>query len=104
MTIPRGLVMMSHLPRPCVKTKTTKKKYYFECERGPRGQGVLRQTRLLFSKTPALPSRTDEGHDRVEGNSSNIQFSSTTVGQHGRGATQTAAQCSVGEEKCTDRL
>ena len=28
--------------------KTTKKKHYFECEVGPRGRGVLRQTLLTF--------------------------------------------------------
>ena len=85
-----------------VKTKTTKKKFYYECERGPRGQGVLRQARLLFSKTPSLPSRNGEGHDREGVNSSNFQFSSTTAGQHARGATQTEVQIIEGDEKCTE--
>ena len=49
-----------------VKFKSTKKKYYYECEMGPRGQGVLRQTRLSFSRTPSLSSRNGDGHDRGE--------------------------------------
>ena len=73
-----------------VEVKSFRKKHYFECELGPRGQGVLRQTHLSFSRTPATPTRTREGHDRV--GASNISFSSTTVGQHARGAIQTAEQ------------
>ena len=83
-----------------VKIKTTKKKPYYECELGPQGQGVLRQTRLSFSKTSSLPSRNGEGHHR--GGVSNFKFSSSTAGQHARGATQTAVQSSEGDEKCTD--
>ena len=73
-----------------VEVKTFKKKPYFECDLGPRGQGVLRQTRLSFSRTPSTPTRTGEGHYRV--GASHMNFSSTTVGQHARGAMQTAEQ------------
>ena len=85
-----------------VKFKSTKKKYYYECEMGPRGQGVLRQTRLSFSRTPSLSSRNGDGHDR--GGVNSFQFSSSTVGQHARGATQTAVQNSDGDEKYLDVL
>ena len=35
--------------------RTVKKKHYFECEVGPRGRGVLRQTLLTFcSTTPSV--------------------------------------------------
>ena len=30
------------------KVKTVRKKHYYECEVGPRGQGVMRQTFLSF--------------------------------------------------------
>ena len=63
--------------------RTFKKKPYFECDLGPRGQGILRQTQLSFSKTPTTPARTGEEHDRA-GLSNFLNFSSTTVGQHGR--------------------
>ena len=71
-----------------VEVSTYNKKPYFECYLGPRGQGVLRQTQLSFSKTSITPTRTGEGHDRV-GVSNYFNFSSTTVGQHGMNNVQT---------------
>ena len=45
------------------KVKTVRRKHYFECEVGPRGQGVMRQTLLSFSRTTTLATRTGGGHD-----------------------------------------
>ena len=71
------------------KIRTTRKKHYFECEVGPRGRGVLRQTLLTFwSITPSITSCSlatlrGEGHERVGGGLNSNNFSSTTVGQTG---------------------
>ena len=67
------------------KVKTVRRKHYFECEVGPRGQGVMRQTLLSFSRTPTLATRTGGGHDGVGGGLDN-NFSSTTVEQPGEAA------------------
>ena len=74
-----------------MEVRSFKKKYYFECELGPRGLGVLRQTRLSFSGTPSTPTGTGVGHG-IRGGSSTFNFSSPTVGQHARGDLQTAQQ------------
>ena len=65
-----------------VLIKKMKKVPYFECDLGPRGRGVLRQTTLSFIRTPTTPSRTGGGHDRA-GDGILIDFSLTTEGQHG---------------------
>ena len=66
--------------------KTTKKKHYFECQVGPRGRGVLRQTFLTFcSVSPSVTSLRGEGQDGVGGGVDSSNFSSPTVGQY-RGA------------------
>ena len=75
-----------------VEVRSFKKKYYYECEVGPRGRGVLRQTRLSFSGTPSSPAMTGVGHDTRGGESSTFHFSSPTVGQQTRGDMQTAEQ------------
>ena len=77
--------------------RSFKKKYYFECELGPRGLGVLRQTRLSFSGTPSTPSRTGDGHGR--GGTSYINFSSPTVLG---GIYRQLSRTEKGDEKCTD--
>ena len=71
-----------------VEVRRMKKKPYYECDIGPRGQGVLRQTLLSFSRTPSRPARTGEDHDRA--GVSNFDFSSTTLGQHGKVSVQAA--------------
>ena len=70
---------------PCLKAgpggdniKTFRRKNYLQCE--VRGQGVMRQTRISFSRTPTPAKQTGERHDGV-GGSSAINFSSTTEGQ-----------------------
>ena len=75
-----------------VKIRSVKKKHYFECELGPKGVGVLRQTRLSFSGTSSTPSRTGGGHGRGGTSNFDFDFSSPTVGQHARGVRQTAQQ------------
>ena len=63
-------------------TRRMKKVPYYECDLGPRGRGVLRQTTLSFTRTPTTPSRTGGGHDRA-GDRISVDFSLTTEGQHG---------------------
>ena len=70
------------------KVKTTKKKHYFECEVGPSGRGVLRQTVLKFSSvSPSITTLSGGGQDGVGGGMDNSidNFSLPTVGQY-RGA------------------
>ena len=63
-------------------TRRMKKVPYYECDLGPRGRGVLRQTTLSFTRTPTTPSRTGGGYDRA-GDSNTLNFPLTTEGQHG---------------------
>ena len=67
------------------KVKSYKKKPYFECDLGPNGRGVLRQTQLSFLRTPTL---TGLGGEDVAGEGASteaeLEFSSTTVGQAGK--------------------
>ena len=71
------------------KVKSYKKKPYFECDLGPNGRGVLRQTQLSFLRTPSLTRLVGEDVTGV-GTSTEADaiFSSTTVGQAGKDAVQ----------------
>ena len=71
--------------------RTYKKKPYYKCDLGPRGQGVLRQTLLSFPRTPTTPARTGEEHNRA-GVSNFSNFSSNTVGQHGMKEVRAASE------------
>ena len=71
--------------------KTTRKKHYFECEVGPSGRGILRQTVLQFALvSPSVAELSGGDQDRVGGGMDNsfVNFSSPTVGQY-RGAART---------------
>ena len=71
--------------------KTTRKKHYFECEVGPSGRGILRQTVLQFALvSPSITTLSGGDQDGVGGGMDNSfdNFSSPTVGQY-RGAART---------------
>ena len=73
------------------KVKTSKKKHYFECEVGPSGRGILRQTVLQFALvSPSFAELSGGDQDRVGGGMDNCfaNFSSPTVGKN-MGATRT---------------
>ena len=78
-------------------TRRMKKVPYYECDLGPRGRGVLRQTTLSFTRTPTTP-RTGGGHDR-EGGSNSLNFSLTTEGQHGVDSVRATGTEPVGRMK-----
>ena len=81
--------------------RTVKKKHYFECEVGPRGWGVLRQTLLTFcSTTPSVATLTGGCHEGV-GGGLDKNFSSTTVGQN-RGAARPVGLERQKDEKSLD--
>ena len=83
------------------KVRTVRKKHFYECEVGPRGRSVLRQTLLTFcSKTPSVATLTGGGHEGVGGDLT-CNFSSTTEGQT-RGAARPVGLEKQKDEKSLD--